>query len=141
MQFIVNNWYLFVLAAVSGGLLLWPMISGGGQGNTVSTAEAVRMINREKAVVIDVGEPDEFAAAHVAGSRSIPLGSIDTAKEGGKGLPPNKASTLVVVCPTGARAARAAGMLRKLGYPNARSVAGGLKAWREANLPIEKTAA
>ena len=46
----------------------------------------------------------------------------------------------MVVCPTGARAGRAAGMLRKLGYENAQVLAGGLKTWREANLPVEKTA-
>ena len=46
----------------------------------------------------------------------------------------------MVVCPTGARAGRAAGMLRKAGYEKARVLAGGLKAWREANLPVEKSA-
>lgn len=140
MQFIVQNWYLFLIAAVSGGLLLWPVISGAQGGQAVSTAEAVRLINREKAVVIDVGDAAEFATGHVAGARSVPLATIDTAKEGSKGLPSNKASTLVVVCPTGTRSAKAVAMLRKLGYDNARSVAGGLKAWREANLPIEKSA-
>lgn len=141
MQFLLENWYLFVVAAVSGGLLVWPFVSGrGGGADAVSTTEAVRLINREKAVVIDVGEPAEFAAGHVAGSRSLPFGSIDKAKEGAKGLPTNKGSLLLVVCPTGARAARAVGVLRKLGYANVRSLAGGLRAWRDANLPIEKSA-
>ena len=40
----------------------------------------------------------------------------------------------------GARAGRAAGMLRKLGYEKAQVLVGGLKAWREASLPIDKTA-
>ncbi len=146
MQFFIENWYLFVVAAVSGGLLLWPAIVGGrgGGANAVSTTEAVRLINREKAVVIDVGEPAEYAAGHVAGARSLPFGSIDSAKPGSKdgvkGLPTNKAAPLIVVCPTGARAARAVGMLRKLGYANVQSMAGGLRAWRDANLPIEKSA-
>jgi rhodanese-related sulfurtransferase len=145
VQFLIENWYLFVVAAVSGGLLLWPVISSGGSGsNAVSTTEAVRMINREKAIVIDVGEPAEYAAGHVAGARSLPFGSIDSAKpgskDGAKGLPANKASPLIVVCPTGARASRAVGMLRKLGYANVQSMAGGLRAWRDANLPIEKSA-
>jgi rhodanese-related sulfurtransferase len=46
----------------------------------------------------------------------------------------------VVVCATGARASRAVGILHKLGFANARPLAGGLKAWREANLPVEKSA-
>ena len=41
---------------------------------------------------------------------------------------------------TGARASRAVAILHKLGFANARALAGGLKAWREANLPVEKSA-
>ena len=55
-------------------------------------------------------------------------------------LPKNKALPLVVVCPTGTRATRAVATLKKLGFENAQSLAGGLAAWREANLPVEKTA-
>jgi rhodanese-related sulfurtransferase len=95
------------------------------------------LINREKAQLIDVSEPAEFAAGHAAGARNVPLGSLQTSSE----LPKNKALPLVVLCPTGARAARAVGILRKLGYENSRALAGGFAAWREANLPIEKSAA
>lgn len=136
MNFLIENWFLIVAALVSGGMLLWPMLSAGAQGAAVSPAEAVQLINREKAVLIDVSEPEEFAQGHPVGARNIPFGQI----EGHKQLPTNKALPLVVVCPTGARAGRAAGMLRKQGYEKARALAGGLKAWREANLPVEKTA-
>ena len=136
MNFLLQNWYLVVAALVSGGLLLWPMLLSGAQGGALSPAEAVRLVNREKGVLIDVSEPAEFAKGHVAGARSIPLGQL----EGHKSLPSNKALPLVLVCPTGARASRAAGILRKLGYDKAQALAGGLKAWREANLPVEKTA-
>jgi rhodanese-related sulfurtransferase len=87
-------------------------------------------------VLIDVSEPSEFAAAHAAGSRSVPLGALADAPN----LPKNKALPLVVVCPSGTRAVRAAAMLKKLGFDNARVLAGGLAAWREANLPLEKSA-
>lgn len=136
LEFLIQNWYLVVAAAVSGGLLLWPTIKGGG-ANAVGTAEAVRLINREKAVLIDVSEPAEFATGHAAGSRNVPLAQL----QGSKDLPSNKALPLVVVCPTGARASRAAGQLRQAGYANAQSLAGGLASWREANLPVEKSAA
>ena len=135
MKFFLDNWILFAMALSSGALLLWPLIKGG-TGGGVSTAEAVRLINREKALLIDVSEPAEFAAAHAVGARSIPLGGL----EGASNLPKNKALPLVVVCPTGARAARAAATLKKLGFDNARALAGGLAAWREANLPLEKSA-
>lgn len=135
MDFLLQNWMLVLVAVVSGGMLLWPVIGGGGAGK-ITVNEAVQLINREKAVLIDVCEPAEYAAAHAAGARSAPLGSLETSKA----LPSNKALPVVVVCQTGARASRAAAILRKLGYENAKVLAGGLAAWREANMPIEKSA-
>ena len=137
MSFVLDNWYLFVTALVSGALLLWPTLAGGLGGGKVSAADAVRLINREKAVLIDVSDPAEYAAGHAVGARSVPLSALETSRE----LPKNKALPLVVVCPTGSRAPRAVLVLKKLGYENARVLAGGLAAWRAANLPIEKAAA
>ena len=133
LSFLIENWIPAVMALVSGALLLWPVLQRGGQGGAISATEAVRLINREKAVVVDVCEPAEYAAGHVAGSRNVPLSKL----EGANNLPSNKALPLVVVCATGARAPRAVAQLRKAGYANAQALAGGLKAWREANLPVE----
>jgi rhodanese-related sulfurtransferase len=137
MKFLLDNWILVLAALTSGALLLWPNLARQGGGGAVGTNEAVRLINRERAVLIDVSEPDEFAQGHAAGARNVPLNSLQGAKE----LPSNKQLPLVLMCSTGARAARAAGELRKLGHERATALAGGLKAWREANLPLEKSAA
>ena len=135
MNFLVENWILILVAFVSGGLLVWPMVNRGGAG-AVPTSEAVRLINREKGVLIDVSEPAEYAASHAGGARNIPFGSL----EGSKDLPSNKTLPLLLMCPTGARASRAAGLLRKAGYEKAVAVAGGTAAWREAALPVDKSA-
>jgi rhodanese-related sulfurtransferase len=138
MQFALegHNWVLILAALTSGALLLWPTLSRQGIGGGVSTGEAVRLINREKAVLIDVSEPEEFAQGHAAGARNVPISELQTAKQ----IPSNKQLPLVLICPTGARAARAAGELRKLGHERAIALSGGLKAWRDANLPLEKSA-
>ncbi|CAN5723547.1 rhodanese-like domain-containing protein [soil metagenome] len=137
MKFFLDTWFLFVAAIVSGGLLVWPLLNKGAGGATkVSTTDAVQLINRERAVLIDVSEPAEYAAGHPAGSKSVPLASLEATND----LPKNKALPLVIVCPTGTRAARAVATLKKRGFENAHVLAGGLKAWREANLPVEKTA-
>jgi rhodanese-related sulfurtransferase len=137
LKFLLDNWYLVLAALASGGMLLWPSLMRGAAGAAVSTAEAVRLVNREKAVLIDVSEPAEFAAGHVSGAKNVPFGSIEA---GNKQLPSNKALPIVVLCANGARAGRAAAMLRKLGHEKAQPLAGGTAAWREANLPIEKVA-
>jgi len=137
LKFFVDNWHLFMVAFVSGGLLLWPLVrKGAGGAGAVSTGEAVRLINREKGVLIDVSEPAEFAAGHANGARNVPVGQIETSKE----LPSNKALPLLVLCPTGARAGRAAALLRKAGYERATAVTGGTAAWRDAQLPVAKAA-
>ena len=101
MQFFVNNWVLFLAALSSGVMLLLPsMNKGAGGSSKVSPTEAVQLINREKAVLIDVSENAEYASGHVAGAKNVPLGSIEASSD----LPKNKALPLVVVCPTGARA-------------------------------------
>lgn len=137
LKFFIDNWYLFAMALVSGLMLAWPKLRSGAQtSGAVSANEAVRLINREKAVLIDVSEPAEYAAGHATGSKNVPLAKL----EAGSDLPKNKALPLVLVCATGARASRSVGILHKLGFENARALAGGLRAWREANLPVEKSA-
>ena len=136
LSFVLDNWYLFATALVSGAMLLWPTLVDNVGGAKVSAADAVRLINREKAVLIDVSEPAEYAAGHAVGARSIPLSALETSRE----LPKNKSLPLVVVCPTGTRATRAVVALKKLGFENTTALAGGLAAWRAANLPTEKTA-
>ena len=134
MNFILANWMLILVALASGGMLLWPSLTGGG-GAGISPAAAVQLINRERAVVIDVCDPAEYTAEHVGGAKNIPLAELEAR------LPTavkNKATPLVLVCASGMRAGRAVAVARKLGYDKADALSGGLKAWREANLPIEK---
>jgi rhodanese-related sulfurtransferase len=133
VNFLIENWLLILAALVSGGLLLWPSLSRAGGSAGVSPSEAVRLMNREKAVVIDVCEPAEYAQGHVVGARSVPLASLESSKD----LPSNKNLPLIVVCASGARAQRAAATLRKLGHANVQALSGGMRAWREASLPVE----
>ncbi|MDO5623319.1 MAG: rhodanese-like domain-containing protein [Pseudomonadota bacterium] len=134
MDFVTTNWMLILVALASGSMLLWPAISGGG-GAGLTPAAAVQLINREKAVVIDVCDPTEYAQGHVTGAKSIPLAELEARLPGAV---KNKATPLVLVCASGMRSGRAVGLARKLGYDNAQSLAGGMKSWRDANLPVEK---
>lgn len=135
VKFIIDNWMLISVALVSGALLLWPVIMGASTGGLTASG-AVQLINREKAVVIDVSEPGEFAAAHVNGSKNVPMADFE------KRLPEvvkNKALPVILVCTSGIRATKAIAMAKKLGYEQAQALGGGLVAWRAANLPLEKT--
>lgn len=135
MNFIVENWYLILLAVVSGAMLLLPALQGGAGG--LSTAAAVQLINREKGVLIDVCSADEYAAMHAVGAKNVPLADLESRLPA---VVKNKAVPVVLVCARGSRAQRAAVIAQKLGYTNAQVLAGGLKAWQDAGLPVEKKA-
>jgi len=135
VKFFIDNWMLISVALASGAMLAWPMIQGATAGG-VTCAQAVQLINRERAIVLDVSETEEFAAGHVGGAKNVPVGQLE------QRLPEvvkNKTVPLILVCANGARANRALAVAKKLGYDKAQVLAGGLKAWKEANLPLEKT--
>ena len=135
MKFLIDNWMLISIAIASGGMLVWPLIAGGMNAGALNASGAVQLINREKAVVVDVCEPAEFAAGHVTGAKNIPLGDLEAKLPGAV---KNKALPLILVCASGARSGRAVAIAKKLGYEQAQSLGGGLKAWKDANLPLEK---
>ena len=134
MKFIVDNWMLILIAVSSGAMLAWPLIRGTG-GGSLTAQGAVQLINRERAVMIDVRDAAEYAAGHATGARNVPLDQLE------QKLPAtvkNKALPVLLMCASGARAQRALAVAKKLGYEQAQVIAGGLKGWKDANLPVEK---
>ena len=134
LKFIFDNWMLFALALASGSMLLWPVIRGATLAG-LDPVGAVQLINREKAVVVDVCEPAEFAAGHVGGAKNIPLADLEKKLAAAV---KNKSLPLILVCQSGARSGRAVAIAKKLGYNLAQSLGGGMVSWKAANLPIEK---
>jgi rhodanese-related sulfurtransferase len=134
LKFILDNWMIMSVALASGAMLLMPVLKNA-TGSSLTAEGAVQLINREKAVVIDVCEATEFAAAHVGGAKNIPLSQLE---EKLAGIVKNKTLPLILVCQSGARSGRAVAIAKKLGYEQAQSLGGGLAAWKTANLPIEK---
>lgn len=82
------------------------------------------------AVLLDVREPHEWQAGHAPRARHIPLGQL--ARRSGE-LP--KGRTVVTVCRSGARSARAAAMLARDGRAVS-NLSGGMHAWARAGLPV-----
>lgn len=133
MTFITQNWMLILLALVSGGLLFLPQLRGGN--GRLSPAAAVQRMNREKGVLIDVRDRGEYDAGHARGAKHVAAAELDSK------LPQtvkNKATPIIVICASGNQSGKAAAQIKKLGYNNVEALAGGLKAWRAAELPIDK---
>ena len=130
------NMLLLGLAVSTGGMLLWPLISRPfRQTHEVGAFEAVQLINRRDALVLDVRDTGDYAAGHITHARHITEAQLaDRIKE----LDKYKSRPIVVACKTGSRAPAVAGLLRKRGYTEAFALRGGIAAWQQASLPLDK---
>jgi rhodanese-related sulfurtransferase len=136
LKFIQENILLIAVALVSGAMLLWPYVRRAGGGPKVNATEATQLINREDALVVDVRDPGEYGAGHILGAKNVPLSRIDAG--GSEIAPKRKEKPVIVYCDTGNRSAKAAAALRSQGFARVVSLSGGIGAWQQAGLPVEK---
>jgi rhodanese-related sulfurtransferase len=134
VKFILDNWMLITIALSSGFFLLLPVMQGAAASGMTAT-EAVQCMNREKGVVVDVCGRDEYAQGHIKGAINVPLDQLEVNL--GQAVK-NKSTPLILSCASGMRSKRAQAIAQKLGYEKVHSLQGGLKAWKEANLPVAK---
>lgn len=130
------NMLLLGLALASGGMLLWPLVSRPFRvSHEVSAFDAVQLINRRDAVVLDVRASGEYAAGHIANARHIQEAQLaDRVKD----LDKFRSRPIIVSCATGSRAPGVTGALRKKGFTEVFALRGGISAWQQASLPLEK---
>jgi rhodanese-related sulfurtransferase len=136
MDFIRNNLLLVAIAVVSGVMLIWPSLRRSGGSASLDTLAATRLINAEDALVLDIREHNEFREGHVLGARNVPAARLGEAA--GSELARYKERAVIVYCAVGQRSAGAADTLRKAGFSKVYNLSGGIAAWRQAGLPVEK---
>jgi rhodanese-related sulfurtransferase len=135
VKFVTDNILLVAVAFASGAMLVWPAVRRGAAGASISTLQATLLINQQNALVLDVRESAEYEKGHMLNARNIALGELQArAAE----LEKHKAKPLIVVCDNGNRSGRAATALRKQGFEQVFTLSGGIGAWRQAGLPLEK---
>jgi rhodanese-related sulfurtransferase len=139
VEFFKSNILLIGLAIGSGIMLLLPSFKKGAGGvPNLSPAEAVTLINRSNAFVLDVRDDAEFASGHIADATHIPVADL-AARIGELKKYQNK--TILVNCQKGMRSAKACDILRKAEFTQVYNLQGGLSAWLEAKLPVVTKAA
>lgn len=101
-----------------------------------SVEEAKARLDRGDPVhFVDIREDHEFAKDHARGSQHLGRGILERDVETAI---PNKDAPIILYCGGGYRSALAADSLQQMGYTNVRSMAGGIRAWREAGYPLEQ---
>ena len=130
------NPLLALTALVAGGMLLWPLVRRTSGGPWVNTTRAIELINREDALVLDVRDAGDYGAGHILGARNLALARLESGESGE--LAKRKDKPLIVYDNGGERATKATAALRKQGFGRVVNLAGGLGAWKQAGLPVEK---
>jgi rhodanese-related sulfurtransferase len=104
-------------------------------GRALTPQEAVNLINREGAVVVDLREHREFEGGHIVDAINIPQSALDRRIAE---LDAYRERPLVLACRLGQHAGTAGTMLRKAGFARVNRLAGGMIEWRSQNLPVVK---
>ena len=129
VKFLIDNIWLILLALVSGGALAWPSLTRGK--HSLSTLQAIQLLNKSKVSIVDVRKSDEFSAGHLRDSKNIPIDDLD--KRVGE---LDKSHPVLVVCQSGVRASRAAAEFRRVGFSEVYILDGGITEWRSQGLPV-----
>ncbi len=95
----------------------------------------VQMINRGEPLVVDLSAIADYEKGHIAGSRHVAPSQFDPEN---KDLAKAKGLQVVTVCKNGMESGKAAKRLVKAGFTNVATLAGGINAWKQAELPLAK---
>ncbi|MBE0429957.1 MAG: rhodanese-like domain-containing protein [Thermoleophilia bacterium] len=99
----------------------------------IGSPEAMGLMRRQDALLIDVREPHEFASSRIPDARHIPLRQITHEIES---LRQHGDRPIILSCHSGRRSEMVCRLLKKHGFDNLYNLAGGIRAWRRANLPV-----
>ncbi len=136
LQFLRDNWPLLLVMLASGVMWLWltlrPRLSSIRE---IGALEATQLINRRDALMLDLREPKEYEGGRVPNAMHLPQSQL--ASRAGE-LEKLTARPVIAYCERGQRSRTAAAALKRLGFAEVYTLRGGLRAWSEAGLPVEK---
>lgn len=133
IEFIGNHTLLFIAFSMTLGMLVYTEYMRISSANTaLSPYDATQKMNEGTAVFLDVRDDSEYKGGHLLNSRSMPVSKF---AERMHEIEKFKDQEVVVYCDNGMRSSRAIAKLRKAGFSQLFSLAGGLTAWEKANLP------
>ncbi len=115
-------------------LVLVEMIKAKQSTTKLAPAEVVQFINHQNAAILDLRSDESFLSGHIVDAISLPVAQL---QEKTKKIEKFKSQPIVLVCASGVESARAATILAQKGF-NPYILSGGMRAWREANMPIIK---
>jgi len=131
-QFIVQNALLIIIAVIAAVSLAMPLINTRRFGPMVSSEQAVSLINKQNALVVDVRAQKDFKRVPIANAVNIPANEIQN-RLGEL----SKDRTIIVVDNSGNMSAAASKLLRGVGFTKVYVLDSGLVGWMRDKLPLE----
>lgn len=131
-QFIVQNALLIIIAVIAAVSIAMPLINTRRFGPMVSSEQAVSLINKQNALVVDVRAQKDFKRVRIANSVNIPANEIQN-RLGEL----SKDRTIIVVDNSGNMSAAASKLLRGVGFTKVYVLDSGLVGWMRDKLPLE----
>jgi len=101
----------------------------------LSPVNAIRMMNNDETLLIDVRESAEYSRGHIENATNVPLSSL---KEKLNDFVKYKDKSVLAYCASGSTSGRACKILKHAGFANVHNLQGGLGSWQDAKLPITK---
>ena len=136
IEFAGNNLILVAALAVITFLIIKTEIGAKlSKVAQLNVNEAVRFMNNDDVVVLDVRENNEYGTGHIRDSIHIPMASLTKRMNE---LEKFKNKKILAYCRSGSRSNHACRTLSKQGFENVNNLAGGIMSWTSANLPISK---
>jgi rhodanese-related sulfurtransferase len=132
-EFVTNHPYLIAAWVMTLAVLLWN--ESRKSGKSVSPDEAVNLINKQDAVVVDIRSKKEWATGHITSAINLPIAELDTRISE---LNKYKAQPIIVVCNLGQTAGSASKKLTAAGFEQVIRLSGGMTEWKGQNLPVIK---
>lgn len=133
IEFIIHHWQ-WVLAFLATAIALI-IVEARRAGKTVSSAQAVRLINQHDAVVLDIRDRPEFSQGHITGAINVPFNQI---KEQLDTLKKYKDKPIILVCKMGQHSGMVGKQLHQAGFDQVCRLFSGMSGWQADGLPIIK---
>lgn len=135
-EFALQNWLLFLALFAIVGLLVGGEILRRVRGvSALDAAGALRLINDQDAVIVDIRDAGDYKDGHIPQARHIPFGAL---QERLGELAKVKDQPIIVYCRSGVTSQSACALFKKHGFTDVHSLNGGLPSWLDAHLPISR---
>ena len=105
------------------------------KANQVDPTAAIRLMNNDDAVVVDVREAADFKNGHIKNAKNIPMSSLNQKIDS---VAKVKDLPVLMYCRSGNVSGKACRILKRSGFSNVHNLAGGILGWQDANLPLTK---